>query len=143
MSNFQDLLDKKMDDIEKPKPLPVGSYICMVDGAPEITTIGQKQTDAIIFKMKVMQAGEDVNTDLLEEAGGVGNKTLRLTQFLTEDSLHRVKRFLNEHLEIDADLSVRAAIAEAPGRTCICVVKHRPSQDGQDLYAEIASTAKA
>jgi hypothetical protein len=142
MSNFTSILSKPMSEIEKPKPLPIGSYLCIVDGVPELTQIGQKQTDAAVFKLKVLQPLEDVDTEQLAEAGGVSNKTLRLTLFLTEDSLHRAKKLLNEHMGIEEDKTLQEALMEAQGRQVVANVSHRPSQDGTELYAEVKSTAK-
>jgi len=138
MSNFADILSKKVDQIEKPKPLPVGTYLCLIDGAGEYVKLGANQTDAIKIKVKVLQAGEDVDDEALIEAGGVSEKTLFVTLFLTEDAAWRSKKFLVETLGIDGDgKSLGELFTEIPGKTFRGVIGHRPSKDGTEIYAEI------
>lgn len=141
--NFQSVLNTKADAIEKPKPYPVGTYLCVVDGPVEFTTIGQKQTDAAILQLKIIQPGPDVDMAAVAEAGGVAGKRLRHTIFLTADSAWRAKQFLVEHLGLEAGTkSLGELFAEVPGRQVMVTVKHRTAQDGSAIYAEVGGTAK-
>ena len=142
MSSFQDILNTKTDDIERPKPLPVGTYLGIVSGPPEIAPIGQKNTLAAKYSIKLLAPQDDVDRDALSEMGGIGDRTVGLTLFLTQDAAWRAKEFL-ENCGIDtAGKTLGESLTEAPGRQVYVKLKHRPSPDGTQLYSEIQSTAK-
>lgn len=44
MADFTSILNKPMAETERPKPLPVGTYLCMVQGQPEFGESNQKKT---------------------------------------------------------------------------------------------------
>lgn len=144
MANFADVLNKPAAEVEKPKPYPVGTYHCLVDGPAAIEKVGKKQTDAAIFKYKILAPGPDVDPSALAEIpGGMAGKQLRHTMWLTEDSLYRLTQLLEDHMGIDkAGKTVGEMLAEAPGRQLMVTVGHRPSEDGQTLYSEVKSTAR-
>ena len=142
MSNFSDILNTTVDSIEKPKPLPVGSYLAVVAGPPEIGPIGQKQTLAAKYQLKILRALEDVDHVLLNDMGGIrDNQTVNHTLFLTADAAWRAKEF-TEHCGVEGLSTLGEALGAVQGRQVIVKLKHRPSQDGTQLYSEIASTAK-
>jgi hypothetical protein len=144
MTNFVDALNRKADEVERPKPLPVGTYLCTIPGPPEMKTIGKNSTPAAEFSVKVIQPREDVDSEALLAVGGAGGKTLRLTFYLTEDALFRLKEFLVDTCGIEpGGRTLGEMIPEAVNRMFNVTVKHRPSQDGTQIYAEIAGTAKA
>jgi len=141
-ANFTDILNTPMGNIEKPKPRPVGTYIGVVTKAPEIKKIGQKETLAAIFDVKVISPGPDIDASELAAAGGIGERHLRVTQFLTEDALWRLKNFLLAlGIEDDARSTIGQLLSQVPGRQAMFKIKHRPSQDGSELYEEVDSVA--
>lgn len=143
MANFSDVLNRPAASIERPKPLPVGTYHCIVDGPGEQAEVGQKKTEAIIFKLRPLSAGPDVDAGALAEAGGVVGKTIRHTMYITSDAAWRLKQFLVDHLGIEAgSKTLGELVSEAPGRQVSVAIKHRAAQDGSAIYAEVASTAK-
>lgn len=144
MASFQDILNKKADEVEKPKPLPPGTYLGVVSGLPEFGEIGQNKTPVANLKIKLLSAGEDVDQDALKEINGWQGKEIRHRLFLTEDAAWRVKQFLEEHLGLDgAGKSLGELFNDAPGQQVKFVLKHKPSQDGQSIYAEIDRTLPA
>lgn len=143
-ASFQDILNTTASDIKPPKALPAGDYICVVDGQPEITKIGQKQTNAVIFSLKPMQAKESVNKDLLIEAldgKALQDKKIRHTVFVTPDSKYRIKQFLVDHLGLDKDTAIGQLIPQAMGRQVVVNVGHKASEDGTTVYQEVKATA--
>ncbi len=140
MSNFADILSTPMSAVEKPKPRPVGSYIGVVVGQPKIEKIGQKETLAAIFTIKLLAPGPDIDTTQLAEAGGIGERTVRLTQFLTQDALWRTKAFLTA-LGLEDTGTVGELLMQTTGRQALFKIRHRPSQDGAELYEEVDSVA--
>ena len=139
--SFESILNTPMSDIAKPKPRPVGTYIGVVTKAPEIKKIGPKETLAAIFDVKVISPGPDIDASELAAAGGIGERHLRVTQFLTEDALWRLKNFLLALGLEDDGSSIGKLLAETPGRQALFKIKHRPSQDGSELYEEVDSVA--
>lgn len=138
--NFAELLDTNADAIERPKPLPVGGYSTIVTGAPVYDKSSKKGTPYVQFTLKPVAALDDVDENDLNEAGGLENKTIRATYYLTEDAAFRLKDFL-EHCGIDmAGKTLRGGIEEAMNCTVGAVIRHRPSEDGTTIFAELART---
>ena len=140
--NFGALLDKPASDVERPKPLPQGSYHCIVKGLPRFDKSSKKQTEFVEFTLQPTEAGEDVDADDLAAMGGIANKTIRATYYITEDSLWRLKDFL-AHCGIEESGSLRNMIEETPNCQVIAFIKHRASEDGKSVFAELAKTASA
>lgn len=136
--NFGALLDKPSSEIEKPKPLPIGTYICVVKGLPRFDKSSKKQTEFVEFTLQPLAAHDDVDQEALQAMGGFANKTIRATYYITEDSLWRLKEFL-DHLGIEGeDESLRQRIEQAPGKQVGAVMVHEASQDGTNLFAKMA-----
>lgn len=141
--NFGALLDTPSSEVERPKPLPVGSYVCMVLGQPRYDKSAKKQTEFVEFTLKFLSAEDDVDADELKEMGGVADKTIKDTYYITETSLWRLKDFLTScDLDVDGDESLRALIEETPGKQVGIFIKHEASQDGQSIFARVGKTFK-
>lgn len=138
--NFGALLDKSASDVERPKPLPQGSYHCVVKGLPRYDQSSKKKTDFVEFTLVPQTAGEDVDADELAEMGGLANKTIRATYYITEDSLWRLKAFL-EHCGIEESGSIRNMIDETPNCEVVAYLRHEASNDGEAVFATLAKTA--
>lgn len=141
--NFGALLDKAPTEVERPKPLPKGTYHCVVQGLPEYDKSSKKQTEFVRFTLKPLSAAEDVDTDELAEFGPLGDKTITSTYYITQNSLYRLNDFLG-HLGFDlesSEFSLRELCEQTAGRQVKVFIKHRPSDDGQSIFAEVGSTA--
>ena len=112
--NFGSILDRAPSEIEKPKPLPQGSYITVLVGQPRFDKSAKKQTEFVEFTHKLLAAQEDVDEDELKVLGGVKDKVMKNTFYLTEGAAWRLKEFL-EHCGIDEADSLREMIDETPG----------------------------
>lgn len=134
------VLDRKIGDYERPKSLPVGEYITVVQ-AHEFGKSSKKQTDFVRFTLKPLEALESVDTDALAEIGGLGEKTIRATYYLTENAGYRLKEFL-EHCGLeDLDMPVSQACAEATGCQIVATLVHGQSEDGTRQWTELSATA--
>jgi hypothetical protein len=143
MTSFEEILARTSNEVERPKPYPVGTYLCMVDGPAQFGKVGQNQTDVIDFNLKINQPIEDVDQQAVADMGGVAGKRTRVRFFLTEAAIWRLDDFLINHLGIDdAGISTKERIAMAPGRPVLATIKHRTSPDGAQVFAEVGSTAK-
>lgn len=143
-ADFASILDMPATDVERPKPLPVGTYFGVVQGLPEHDVSSKKKTPFVRFTLAVQSVGDDVDEDDLKAFGdeGVIGKLIRSTYYTTPDSLFRLTDFL-EHCGIDPEgKSVRACIDETPNCSIGFSISHRASDDGQSVFAEVKSTFK-
>lgn len=144
MVDFTKLLEKQVDSVEAPKPLPVGSYKALV-GKHKFDKSAKKQTDFVRFDIKPIEALEDVDQEELEKAGGLAamqKVTLRQDYYLTEDALYRLRKFLEENCRLSCEgRSFQEVIPETENAEIIVQLKHRLSEDGQSKYMEIGTIA--
>lgn len=142
--NFASILDEAPTEIERPKPLPVGTYVCVVAGQPVYDKSSKKSTPFVQFTLRPIAAGEDVDADELAEMGGFDGKTIRATYYLTEDAVFRLDEF-HQHCGIDITnaASRRQRNEEVVNAQVNAVIRHRMSEDGQQVFAELARTAAA
>ena len=147
--NFGAILDTPATDIAPPKPLPVGSYVCLVMGLPKMDKSTRKQTEFVEFTLKYMSALDDVDEEALDDAltkpsgeqTALTEKTTKITFYLTENAIWRLKKFLEDDLQIEAeDRTLRQMIDDAPGRQVLIALRHGAADSGLP-FAEIASTA--
>jgi hypothetical protein len=132
MPNFSSILDKQASDIERPKPLPIGTYSCQVKGLPRFDKSSKKQTEFVEFTLSPFGVLDDVDPEALEEMGGFNGKTIKATFYITEDAAWRLKDFLVA-CGIDAEgKSLNEMINEAPGQSVNVYLVHEPAQDGSD-----------
>jgi hypothetical protein len=150
--SFASILNNQPSETERPKPLPVGSYQCIVKGLPRLDKSAKKGTDFVQFTLQFQSAGEDVDPDSLEaaltkpsgEKRQLSEKSIKATYYLTEDALWRFKEFL-KHLGLDIDgesKSYAAWLNETPNCVVGIYLKHVPSDDGEMMYADIGKTFK-
>lgn len=149
-ATFGSILDKQSSDVERPKPLPPGTYHCVVDGQPRQDKSSKKGTEFVEFSLKPLSALDDVDrgdlTAALTSGDGsvkaLADKRIRATYYLTEDALWRLKKFLTQDLLIEeGKKKIRQMVGEAQNRQVLALVKHVPSDDGQSIFAQLASTA--
>ena len=144
-ASFASILDRAPTEIERPKPLPVGSYTTVLVGQPRYDKSTKKQTEFVEFMHKFIGFGEDVDEGDLKEVLGdraLNDMTMKNTFYLTEGSIWRLKEFLtNCGLDTeDEKTSLRELIEETPGRTVGIFINHEASQDGQSIFARIGKT---
>ena len=146
--NFSSILDKPATDISRPKPLPIGTYLAIVEGLPRYDKSTKKQTDFAEFTLRVAAAADDVDQEELEEVGLALKdgtpRSMKATYYLTEDAAWRLKKFLEDlGFDFSTDLTLREACENAANREVYITIGHEPSQDGQAVFARITGTAKA
>lgn len=134
--DVSNLLGKRTSEIEKPKPLPIGNYGWLIKGH-EIVESSQKKTPGVQFTVQPFEAKDDVDEDLLAEVKDPFQRNMRMTFWITEDSLWRLKEFL-EMLGLGGnDESLEELIPETTGQQFIAKVRHEPSQDGKDQIPKV------
>lgn len=142
--NFASILDEAPTEIERPKPLPAGTYTCVVQGQPVYDKSTKKGTPYVQFTLRPIAAESDVDEDDLQEMGGFENKTIRATYYLTEEAVFRLDEF-HEHcgLDLATPASRKQRNDEVVNATVRATVKHRMSDDGSQVFAELGRTLKA
>jgi len=149
-TSFESILDTPADEVERPKPLPAGTYTAIVRGLPEYGESTKKKTPFVKFALALISADEDVDedelTELLTNKDGevipLTEKSISSTYYTTPDALFRLTDFL-EHCGIESEgKTVRQMIDETPNCEVKIKVAHRPSEDGQQIFAEVKGTMK-
>ena len=142
-ASFESILDTPATEVERPKPLPAGTYDAIVKGLPEFGESSQKKTPFCRFTYVIQSAGEDVDEDELTAIGGLEGKTIRDTYYTTPDAIFRLTETM-ERMGVDpTDKTVRQMIDETPNASIRVVIGHRASEDGQQIFAEVKRTMKA
>lgn len=152
MANISDILNRPAEDVEAPKPLPVGSYNAVIKGLPEQGESSKQKTHFLKFAFQITSPREDVDPDEITEfeTNKDGTKTSIVGKIMTTDyyiqnadgSPSGALFMLTDMLEaIGVDFSggksITTAIDETPNMECVLFIKHRPSQDGRRFFAEI------
>lgn len=151
--NFSSLLDTPSEDVERPKPGPMGHYLAMVKGHA-VPTKSKQQTPGWIFTFQPLEAGDDVDANDLKawltKANGdvvpLRDKSFTYTLWESENALYRITEFLDDlgipsRDESNKKLTVRQRMQEAPGKTCYIQIVHNPStRDGVTMYANVGRT---
>lgn len=140
--SFSSILDRQATEIEPPKQVPIGDYVCIIKSR-RYDKSSKKGTDFVEYTLQPVEAMESVDQEQLAEVGGFADKTFKLTFYLTEDAAYRLKDFLADDLGIDAeDRSLRMMIEDAIGSSVIATIGHEISQDGKRFRAVVKSTTK-
>jgi len=144
VANFKDLLTKPIEETERPKPIPPGTYIVTTkDHAFDVSS--KKQTPYVQFNYIVSEPQDDVDEDLLEVFGGTEKlmvKALNTKFYLTGDAMFMLKEYLEEALEISTGgRNYDEVLPETTGMRCLVHITHAMAQDGKTPYAQIESFA--
>lgn len=142
--DFSKILGKQATAIEKPKPKPEGTYVCNNPKLPDFKGVGKNETPCAEFNLVILAPGEDVSADAIATYGEVRGKTIRHRMFLTEGTEWRTKEELKNAFGIEEEgKNLGQMFGETVNRQVIVKLRHRPSEDGQDIYDEVESIAAA
>lgn len=142
---FTSILDLPPTKVERPKPLPQGTYVTVIVGMPRYDKSAKKQTSFIEFQHRMVAAGEDVDKDALDDALGdraLTDVVMKNTLYDTPLAGWRIKEFL-QHCGFDIDddsTSMREMVEQTAGKTVGVYLTHVPTQDGQGVFARIDRT---
>lgn len=141
--DFSKILSKQAAEIEKPKPMPIGLYLCNNPQLPKFIGVGKEETPCAEFSLIVLQAGDDVDQAELQAFGKWQGKSLRHRMFLTEASEYRTKEELCEKFDIEqADKTLGQIFNETVNKQVWVKVGQRPSQDGTEMYTNVEELVK-
>lgn len=137
-TSFADLLNRTVGSSERPKPLPVGSWQCVVKSREFGRTKSEKQTPYVRFVYGIVSPGGDVDPSLL--AGQeVAGKEIRDDFYITPDSVYRLEEFLMNVLGLTG-MSTSQAIDAAIGRPLVVHTEQEiDKRDQTKIYTRVKS----
>lgn len=153
-ANFLDALNTRISDIEKPKLMPVGTYVWAVTKPHKETTSKDGKWFTIevpcVAKMPY-DAAEDVDMDELAEFGPLKSAPNSLRFMLDlqaegtiaqEKFMYGLKRFLIDTLRVegDEDATLKELLAKMVGSEFIAQASHRAGNDGE-TYCDVKNYA--
>lgn len=155
--NFASVLDKRPSAIEKPTPMPNGVFLMTVDGLPVITKQGKENTEVVIFKLRPMQAVQDVDPNELAEftrLKPLNDRTIDAKFWMTDAAAYRLMDFLclfglakyneqTKNYDTEGDQSPRALIPMTMNQQVLVQMKQTPSDDGQRMFSNPDKYLKA
>jgi hypothetical protein len=150
--NFNDVLNKKSGEIERPPIIPVGTYRAVITKIPSIETTGDGKWDICDFQLKLLEAQEDVDQDDLKAYGGLGATSVIRHNFMfsKEDeanfnrNLYNMKRFLLEHLQVEGNenTSLKELLDASVNHQCLAFIKWRADKNDPEIqFAQVGKTA--
>lgn len=143
MANFQDLLNKKREDIEAPIPLPEGEYRCQVAGVPEMGESQQKKTPYARFTYNVIEPMPSVDAGLVAAAGirkkdGSPRQLGRDDYYLTDESEFILKQHLDQILGEGNWETLGDGLKMVPGRDVIVTLGYDiDKEDSSKKYPQV------
>ena len=97
MANFDQLLNKPLDEVKRPPAMPPGTYFATVH-MYEPTESMEKKTPGVKFTFNNLQPGPDIDPRDLVDADGtpinLATRQVSTTFWLTPDSEYRLKDFV-------------------------------------------------
>ena len=130
MVDFNSILNKKVNEVEAPVQLPVGSYLLSVVGY-KFGTSSKQQTPYVQFEFGVSSAGEDVDQEQLSKVKNLQERRLTANFYITEDSLFRIKDFLEKcGLDVSGEQTLNEMIPTCVGASVYGILKAEQAQDG-------------
>lgn len=142
--NVSSVLDRASDTIERPKAYPIGHYNAVVKGQPVFDKSSQKKTDYVQLQYQLLSPKDDVDAEALAEMGGIKpDKPMREKYYLTEDAAFRLVDALDALGAGESGDTLRSRIAMTPNCPCVIQVRHKPTQDGKSVFAEVGAVLPA
>lgn len=137
MPNFMDALQKPVDQIEKPKPKPAGTYLSMIQGLPKVKKITAQgeEREILSFVTKPLMAHAVEDQEALADAGEITGWPPQSIDFWDDETgINNAKMFCINGLGIDPGPDGKAKtlgqmIAESTGKQVLTTYENYPYQD--------------
>lgn len=142
---FQSILaNATIGEIEKPKPVPEGSYVALIKGVEYGETKSDKKTPYARVNLELVQALSDVNEASLSAFGPVTGKKMRLDFYLTEEALFRLQDFILDDIGLDMKgMTLDQALPQIINNQVGVKIRHKfDEKDATKVYTEVEKTFK-
>lgn len=134
--SFEEILNFDSNEVERPKPLPKGTYATIIKNYEQGTS-PQKGTPFIQFNLQIQGPLDDVDQDEITAFGAVAGKMIRATFWFNEANLERSRYFLSKFLDaakVDPGQTVDRIEASINCQVG-ALTRHKPNDDGE-IYSE-------
>jgi hypothetical protein len=138
MPDFRTLLSKPADQIEKPKPLPAGTYNGVISKF-EFGESRDKKTPYVRFHFALQSAGDDVLANYADQLAKIdlAKKQLRRDFYITDDALYRLKDFAESCGQSTSGRTLNEVIPLLQNSAVLISVTQRNSDDGKDVFNDV------
>lgn len=102
--SFAELAQVRAGDVERPKAVPQGHYICQFTG-PMKEHVAKSKNTAMRFPFRPVAPGDDVDAEQLSEIGGIPDKDYYFDFWMSPDARYRFTEFC-EALGANMDLNL-------------------------------------
>lgn len=137
--DFNQLINTKASDVKAPTLLPTGHYEAMIAG-PMSPHKARSGNVAMRFPIQITAPGDDVDAEVLNDAGGIPDKKYNLDYWMSPDAQFRFKDFCAS-CGMDVDNLTLSELAEQlveNSQTFTVEVKHEAdSNDASKVYMRI------
>ena len=149
--NFLDALNVRVGDIEKPLPLPNGTYVYVVTKAPKESTRGDFNIlDFPVVPKEPFADADDVDADELAAFGDLKSGVNRVSFLFPTDpdaendfkkAMNNLKRFLLDTLRVDGDddSTIKELMAKCVGAEFIGQSVQKYNADKDDTFVNITN----
>lgn len=140
-ANFRELLSTKTDEVDRPRALAAGHYICAIKNF-EFGTSRQKQTPFVRFLLTPVEACSDV--DASANAGiDLGARELRRDYYLLPHTIWRLSDALDAILGKQIGRSFDERLPDTRGARVMADVAQRESEDGSETFNDVQTLVAA
>lgn len=139
---FEDTLNETVGTIERPLPIPQGSYVMAIKGPGTVLPeLRANRWQVLSFPVRIVSPCDDVDPDALEKFGNVTSAFLRKDFMLDTDPAEKSRAQMTL-AEVDKFLSVlgmngmpqKQALAECVGAEFIGTISWRQDKNDAELY---------
>jgi len=129
--NFRALLEKPLDNIERPKPIPAGTWYGQISKY-DFGESREKKTPYLEIETRLQRPGDDIDQLELEGIDISKLRSMRTNFYLTDDALYRLKDFMESCGVQTAGRTIMEALPDIMSAEVICSVTKQPAknQDG-------------
>lgn len=140
-ASFAELANVKVGEVERPKPIPPGHYQAQFTG-PAKEHKARSGNLALRFPFKLIGAGDDVDQDELEAAGGVPDKEFNLDFWMSPDARYRFTEFAKAQ-GVSEDLNIIEAAEQlvAAGPFMIQAKQETNPENAEQVYTRFDNPA--
>lgn len=145
-ADFKSLLSKPADEVKKPKPLPAGTYTGLITKYELAEAKNDRKTPFVQFFFSILSPGADVAAAYSTELSEIdlSKRQLRKQYYITDDALWRLTEFQRAlGLVTGNGQSVDSILPRMINVPVTLSIIQKPSQDGLEIYNEIADVTKA
>lgn len=150
MPNFAEIAQKKVEDVEAPPLLPVGTYRFKITKIPSVSKSGDEAWEFLRIPVKVVEALDDV--DLSDFKGDPTNVLMdKSFVFNTQDEAafsqteFQMVQFFEKHVGcVEADMTIPQMLNASVGGEFLGTVKWQQDKrdaSGETMQATIGKTA--